>query len=50
MNYKGYNIAVHEMEHNVEQVFSLEMIDHTPARLSSRKRLHRGAGFCFSGA
>jgi hypothetical protein len=29
MNYKGYNIAVHEMGHNVEQVFSLEMIDHT---------------------
>ena len=23
MNYKGYNIAVHEMGHNVEQVFSL---------------------------
>ncbi len=29
MNYKGFNIAVHEMGHNVEQVFSLEMIDHT---------------------
>jgi hypothetical protein len=29
MNYKGYNIAVHEMGHNVEQVFSIEMIDHT---------------------
>ena len=29
MNYKGYNIAIHEMGHNVEQVFSLEMIDHT---------------------
>jgi hypothetical protein len=29
MNYKGYNIAVHEMGHNVEQVFSLHMIDHT---------------------
>jgi hypothetical protein len=23
MNYKGYNIAIHEMGHNVEQVFSL---------------------------
>jgi len=29
MNYKGYNIAVHEMGHNVEQVFSLNDIDHT---------------------
>jgi hypothetical protein len=29
MNYKGYNIAVHEMGHNVEQTFSLNMIDHT---------------------
>ncbi len=29
MDYKGYNIAVHEMGHNVEQVFSLNRIDHT---------------------
>lgn len=29
MNYKGYNIAVHEMGHNVEQVFSLYGVDHT---------------------
>ncbi len=29
MDYKGYNIAVHEMGHNVEQVFSLTAIDHT---------------------
>ncbi len=29
MNYKGYNIAVHEMGHNVEQTFSLNNIDHT---------------------
>ena len=28
MDYKGYNIAVHEMGHNVEQTFSLEHIDH----------------------
>ncbi|MGE3843339.1 MAG: hypothetical protein AB7I50_17350 [Vicinamibacterales bacterium] len=27
MNYKGYNIAVHEMGHNVEQTFSLNDID-----------------------
>lgn len=28
MDYKGYNIAVHEMGHNVEQVISLNDIDH----------------------
>ncbi len=29
MDFKGYNIAVHELGHNVEQVFSLESIDRT---------------------
>jgi hypothetical protein len=29
MNYKGFNIAVHEMGHNVEQTFSLYDIDST---------------------
>lgn len=29
MDYKGYNIAIHELGHNVEQVFSLNRIDHT---------------------
>ena len=29
MDYKGYNIAIHEMGHNVEQVFSCTTIDHT---------------------
>ncbi|MFZ1612840.1 MAG: hypothetical protein WAT51_01640 [Holophaga sp.] len=28
MDYKGFNIAVHEMGHNVEQTFSLNKIDH----------------------
>jgi len=28
MDYKGYNIAVHEFGHNVEQVFSLYEVDH----------------------
>lgn len=28
MDYKGYNIALHELGHNVEQVFSLHGIDH----------------------
>jgi hypothetical protein len=29
MNYKGFNIAMHELGHNVEQVFSLYRLDHT---------------------
>lgn len=29
MNYKGYNIALHELGHNVEQVLSLNGVDHT---------------------
>jgi hypothetical protein len=29
MDYKGFNIAVHELGHNVEQVFSLYGVDHT---------------------
>lgn len=28
MNYKGFNIAIHELGHNVEQVFSLNGMDH----------------------
>jgi hypothetical protein len=28
MDYKGFNIAIHELGHNVEQVFSLNGIDH----------------------
>ena len=32
MNYKGFNIAVHEMGHNVEQTLSLNDIDHTLLR------------------
>ncbi len=29
MNYKGYNIAVHELGHNVEQLISLHNVDYT---------------------
>lgn len=29
MDYKGFNIAVHELGHNVEQVLSLNDVDHT---------------------
>lgn len=28
MDFKGYNIAMHELGHNVEQVFSLDAMDH----------------------
>ncbi len=28
-DYKGFNIAMHELGHNVEQVFSISRIDHT---------------------
>jgi hypothetical protein len=28
MNYKGFNIAIHEMGHNVEQTLSLNDVDH----------------------
>ena len=29
MNYQGFNVAMHELGHNVEQVFSLYKVDHT---------------------
>ncbi len=29
MDYKGFNIAIHELGHNVEQTFSLHGVDHT---------------------
>lgn len=29
MDYKGFNIAIHELGHNVEQVYSLYGVDHT---------------------
>lgn len=32
MDYKGYNIAIHELGHNAEQVFSTVAIDHTLLR------------------
>jgi len=32
MDYKGFNIAVHEMGHNVEQIISLNDVDHTLLR------------------
>ena len=29
MNYKGFNVAIHELGHNVEQTLSLNDVDHT---------------------
>jgi hypothetical protein len=29
MNYKAFNVAAHELGHNVEQTFSLNQVDHT---------------------
>ena len=29
MDYKGYNIAVHELGHNIEQTFSLQLVEST---------------------
>ncbi len=29
MDFKGFNIALHEMGHNIEQTFSLNKVDHT---------------------
>jgi oligoendopeptidase F len=29
MDFKGYNIALHELGHNIEQVFSVNRVDHT---------------------
>ena len=50
MNYKGYNIAVHEMGHNVEQTFSLNDDRLDAARGRAQHRVHRGARVRLPGA
>ena len=50
MNYKGFNIAVHELGHNVEQTFSLNDVDSTLLAGRSEHRLHRGARVRLPGA
>ncbi|MBN1349653.1 hypothetical protein JXJ21_09605 [candidate division KSB1 bacterium] len=47
MNYKGYNIAIHEFGHNVEQVFSLNEIDHTLLRGVPNTAFTEGFAFIF---
>ena len=47
MNYKGFNIAVHEMGHNVEQTLSLNDIDHTLLRGVANTAFTEALAFVF---
>jgi hypothetical protein len=49
MNYKGFNIAVHEMGHNVEQTFSLNAIDHTLLQGVPNTAFTEALAFVFQG-
>jgi hypothetical protein len=49
MNYKGFNIAVHEMGHNVEQTFSLNEIDHTLLQGVPNTAFTEALAFVFQG-
>ncbi len=49
MNYKGFNIAVHEMGHNVEQIFSLKNIDHTLLQGVPNTAFTEALAFVFQG-
>jgi hypothetical protein len=49
MNYKGYNIAVHEMGHNVEQIFSLYHVDHTLLASVPNNAFTEALAFVFQG-
>ena len=49
MNYKGYNIAVHELGHNVEQTLSLNDIDHTLLRGVPNGAFTEALAFVFQG-
>ena len=47
MNYKGYNIAIHELGHNVEQTFSFQGIDHSLLRGVPNTAFTEGFAFVF---
>jgi hypothetical protein len=47
MTYKGYNIAIHELGHNVEQTFSFQGIDHTLLRGVPNTAFTEGFAFVF---
>ncbi|HKQ72559.1 MAG TPA: hypothetical protein VJ810_02450 [Blastocatellia bacterium] len=49
MDYKGFNIAVHEMGHNVEQTFSLNNIDHTLLQGVPNTAFTEALAFVFQG-
>lgn len=47
MDYKGYCIAIHEFGHNVEQVLSLNKVDHTLLRGVPNTAFTEGFAFVF---
>jgi oligoendopeptidase F len=49
MNYKGFNIAVHEMGHNVEHTFSLNDVDHTLLQGVPNTAFTEALAFVFQG-
>lgn len=49
MNYKGFNIAIHEMGHNVEQIISLHDIDHWLLRGVPNTAFTEALAFVFQG-
>jgi hypothetical protein len=49
MNYKGFNIAVHEMGHNVEQTFSLNTIDYYSLNSVPNTAFTEALAFVFQG-
>lgn len=49
MNYKGFNIAVHEMGHNVEQTFSLNKIDYYTLQGVPNNAFTEALAFVFQG-
>ena len=49
MNYKGFNVAVHEMGHNVEQTFSLYGVDYYFLNGVPNTAMTEGFAFLFQG-
>ena len=49
MNYKSYNIAIHELGHNVEQVLSLNRMDHYLLEGVPNTAFTEGFAFVFQG-
>ncbi len=47
MDYKGYNIAIHELGHNVEQVLSYNKVDYTLLRGVPNTAFTEGFAFVF---